>query len=178
MIQASRQRAPARLLRSGLAALAAAVLGACTNMTQVPPGTSLAEVQAEYGPPNYSCPEPGGGQRLIWSGQPYGQYAWGTRVDSAGRIDRIDSLLTDEHFDLLKQGTWTPEKVRCEFGPPANIETVGLPAVRQIVWSYRYRQARTWNSLMYVYFGQDGERVTRFHPGPDPLYEERDRWFF
>ena len=62
----------------------------------------------------------------------------------------------------------------CEFGPPAEQGGVGLPSSIQIVWSYRYKQNGVWDSLMHVYFGTDGERVTRFHPGPDPMYERDD----
>ncbi|HEY9572461.1 MAG TPA: hypothetical protein VIR76_05000 [Pusillimonas sp.] len=154
------------------------LLAACANMANTPPGTPLAQVEAQFGRPNFSCPAENGGQRLIWSQQPNGQYAWGTNVDSAGNTDRIQPVLTDEHFQLLASGVWTPERVRCEFGPPAEISAVGLPSSRQIVWSYRYRQASVWNSLMYVYFGKDGEKVTRFHPGPDPRYERDSMWFF
>ena len=166
-----------RYIRTSLAPLALSLLGACTTMTNVPPGTPLTQVEAEFGRANFSCPAPDGGQRLIWTGQPYGQYAWGTNVDSAGRTNGITSLLTTTHFRVLSEGEWTPDKVQCEFGPPAEISTVGLPSVRQIVWSYRFLENGAWNSLMHVYFGKDGSRVTHFHPGPDPMYDIQD-WFF
>src|SRR5690606_27747904 len=139
------------------------------------PGTPFAQVQAEFGRPNYTCPLPDGGQRIIWSGQPFGQFAWGTNVDAQGRVGEIQQLLTDEHFRVLDEGTWTAEQVLCEFGPPAETESVGMPSVRQVVWSYRYQQSGVWSSLMYVYFGRNGDQVTRHHPGPDPMYE-RDRF--
>ena len=162
--------------KAGLIAAAVCLLAGCTTMTQLPPGTPLAQVEAEYGRANFSCPAENGAQRLIWTQQPMGQYAWGTHVGSDGITDRITSLLTDEHFNKLATGTWTAEHVRCEFGPPAEITTVGLPSSTQIVWSYRYRQAGAWNSLMHVYFGNDGESVTRFHPGPDPMYDRDVLW--
>lgn len=165
-----------RYARIGTTGMALALLAACSNMAQMPPGTPLYQVEAKYGKANFSCQD-ANGQRLIWTQQPYGQYAWGTHVDAAGNTDRIQPLLTDEHFRLLASGTWTADKVRCEFGPPAEISTVGLPSSTQIVWSYRYRQAGAWNSLMYVYFGSDGERVTRFHPGPDPMFDRDNFWF-
>lgn len=160
------------------AALALGLLSACANMADTPPGASLAEVEAKFGRPTLTCPAADNGQRVVWSQQPMGQYAWGANVDHAGNIDRVQSVLTDTHFKRLSSGNWTPQQVRCEFGPPAEITTVGLPSSTQIVWSYRYRQAGAWNSLMYVYFGQDGQQVTRFHPGPDPMYD-RDSfpWF-
>ena len=70
----------------------------------------------------------------------------------------------------------TAQQVQCEFGPPADISGVGLPSVRETVWAYRYKQSGVWNSPMYVYMGRDGNLVTRFHPGPDPIYDEDRRW--
>ncbi len=165
-----------RLGKTAACALTAVLLAACTSMADLPAGTPLHQITSEYGEPDFSCPAPDGGERLIWTMQPMGQYAWGTTVDAAGNTDRVQQLLNDEHFRVLASGSWTPEQVRCEFGPPAEIDSVGLPSSTSIVWSYRYRQAGAWNSLMYVYFGSDGSRVTRFHPGPDPLYE-RNVWF-
>jgi len=168
-------RLPARLaaLSIGLAGL-----GACTTMVQnLPPGTPLATAESQYGQPNFTCTRPDGTQRAIWSQQPMGQYAWGTDITPDGRIAQMEALLTDAHFKRLGDGEWSADRVRCEFGPPARIDQVGIPSVRQVVWAYRYRQEGVWNSLMYVYLGRNGERVTRFHPGPDPMYDE-DRFGF
>lgn len=159
-----------------LITLTLALLSGCAMMDSTPPGTPLAQVESQFGRHNYSCPLPDGGQRVIWSRQPFGQYAWGTNVDAQGRVGQIKRLLTDQNFQQLSQGVWTPERVLCEFGPPAEKSGVGLPGSIQIVWSYRYLQSGVWNSLMHVYFGQDGKKVTRFHPGPDPMFE-RDRFF-
>jgi hypothetical protein len=152
-------------------------LSACANMAQTPPGTPLAEIQANYGAPNYRCTTETGMERVIWSQQPYGQYAWAANITPDGRAESVDLVLADPYFKRLAEGEWTPGRVRCTFGPPAQIETVGLPSVRETVWSYRYKQNGVWNSLMYVYFGHDGEKVTRFHPGPDPLFERNNFWF-
>lgn len=168
---------PACGLRAALALAVLGTLGACTSMSELPQGTPLAQIEAKYGRPNFSCPDSGGGQHLIWSQQPMGQYAWGVHVDAAGQTGKVTLLLSDEHFKMLSTGTWTQERVRCEFGPPAVIDRVGLPSSDQLVWSYRYRQSGAWNSLMYVYFGHDGSHVTHFNPGPDPMYDH-DRWSF
>ncbi|MDN5843265.1 MAG: hypothetical protein L0H54_07440 [Alcaligenaceae bacterium] len=163
------------LLRLALMAGSGAALTACANITSVPPGTPMSQVQAEFGTPTLTCTSRDGKPRAIWSQQPFGQYAWGSDLSTDGRVEQIEPVLTDEHFKVLGSGTWTPEQVRCEFGPPAQIDTVGLPSVRQIVWNYRYRQDGVWNSLMFVYFGRDGSHVTRFHPGPDPMYLQDER---
>ncbi|MCD0501495.1 hypothetical protein [Bordetella petrii] len=163
---------------AGRAAAVAAVgaLAACVNPAKLPPDSPLADVSAQIGQPNFSCPMAGGGQRVIWTQQPYGQFAWGAHVGPDGRVDQVVPVLTDANFKRLATGTWTAEQVRCEFGPPADISQVGLPSVREVVWSYRYKQSGVWNSLMYVYLGREGDRVTRFHPGPDPMYDEDWRW--
>jgi len=156
-------------------AAVATMLAACA-LPNVPPGASVAEAQAAYGKPKMTCPIAGGGERLIWSQQPMGQYAWATNVGPDGRTDGVKPILIDSHFEVLREGVWTPDRVRCEFGPPAEIDAVGLPSVRQVVWAYRYRQFNSWNSLMYVYMGPNGDQVTRFHPGPDPLWDDRSDW--
>src|SRR5690606_17585124 len=134
----------------------AALLSGCANMTDTPPGTALQDVEARYGKAGYSCPADQGKQRLIWTQQPYGQYAWTALVDENGKVDRIVPALTDARFRILDTGSWAPDQVRCKFGPPAEISTIGLPGSRQVVWSYRYKQDGVWNSLMYIYFGSDG----------------------
>ena len=149
-------------------------LAGCASITATPPGTPLAQVTAQFGAPTLECTDRQGHDRVIWSQQPLGQYAWGATVDAHGRVQGIEPILTDEHFQVLKQGVWTAEQVRCEFGPPALIDSAGLPSVRQIVWNYRYKQDHVWDSLMYVFMGPDGRQVTKFHPGPDPMYNHED----
>src|SRR5690554_1118459 len=53
------------------------LLSACANMADIPAGTPLSQVQAQFGAPNYSCTNREGKQRVIWTMQPNGQYAWG-----------------------------------------------------------------------------------------------------
>lgn len=165
-----------RILYLAATLVSAGALSACATLNDVAQGTPLTQITARFGQPDSSCPLPGGGQRVIWTQQPLGQYAWAANVNAEGLADRVQPALTDEHFKVLAQGEWTPERLRCEFGRPAEIREVGLPSVREKVWAYRYRQDGAWNSLMYVYMGADGQHMTRFHPGPDPMYEERDRW--
>ena len=154
-----------------LAASATLWLAGCAQIAATPPGTPLTQVTAQFGAPTLHCVDRQGHDRVIWSQQPLGQYAWGATVDAQGRVQGIAPILTDEHFQVLNHGVWTADQVRCEFGPPAIIDTAGLPNVRQVVWSYRYKQDHDWNSLMYVFMGRDGNQVTKFHPGPDPLYD-------
>lgn len=167
----------ARFRAIALAAGVGAALTGCANIASTPPNTPLAAVQGQFGAPTLDCTDRDGQRRVVWSSQPLGQQAWGGTVDAQDKIAKLRPLLTDEHFKVLSTGTWTQDEVRCEFGPPAIIDSVGLPSVRQLVWSYRYKENHVWNSLMYVFFGHDGVHVTKFHPGPDPLYERRFRDF-
>jgi len=152
------------------------LLAGCTSLTDIPPGTPLAQVIAQFGPPTLECTDRDGRPRVVWSQQPFGQRAWGASLNAQGQVQRIEPLLTDAHFSQLDDGPWTQAQVRCEFGPPALVDSVGLPSNRQLVYSYRYKQDHVWNALMFVFFGHDGAYVTRHHPGPDPLYEPEDRF--
>lgn len=149
----------------------------CAQITSVPPGTPLATVEKEFGAPTTLCPADSDSSRAVWSQQPLGEFAWATTIDSQGRVGEFEQVLTDQSFERLSEGVWTPERVQCAFGPPENISKVGLPSDLKIVWSYRYRQYGVWYSLMYVFFGTDGKQVTQFYAGPDPMFD-RDRPLF
>lgn len=166
-------RSLSSLPRLAAATLALGVLAGCANIDTVAPGTPVDAVTQKYGAPTSSCPLPGGGQRLVWSQQPLGQYAWGTNTTADGRVGPIEPILTDEAFHRLDTGEWSAERVRCEFGPPAEVREVGMKSVRQVTWAYRYRESGVWNSLMYLYMGADGTLLNRRHPGPDPMYDDR-----
>jgi len=164
--------------RRRLAALTTALmlLTGCTLIANTPPGTTLTEMQRRHGPPAHICADPGSpdtNQRAIWSQQPKGQHAWAARVNADGRVTTVEPVLTDQAFQRLRPGL-TPEDLRCTYGPPALINVVGW-GNRQTVWSYRYREAKSWNSLMHIYFNADG-KVARFEPGPDPMFEEDGLW--
>lgn len=160
-------------IRSLLPVLGTLALAGCTSMANMPAGSTLAAVEAKYGKPGTVCARDGGSQHLVWSTQPFGQYAWGTTVNAQGVTDRIIPVLTNENFQQLASGDWTEAQVMCEFGPPAEISSVGLPGSSHKVYSYRYKQSGAWNSMMHVYFDKYSGLVTRFHAGPDPLYEPR-----
>ena len=158
--------------------LAVALIAGCSSLADTSPGTPLSSVTSEYGQPTVSCPLPNGGHRVVWSQQPFGQYAWATNVNPEGQVGAIVQVLDDRVFnDLLGDGTWTPEMVNCAFGPPADIYSVGLPSVRKTVWAYRYRQYGVWNMLMTVFIDPETELVIGHSPAPDPMYQF-DRWPF
>lgn len=153
------------------AVAALAVLAGCATPSQrLPAGTPVAQAVSDMGKPALQCQAPDGSQRLVWSGQPYGQASWATHVRSDGTITGVEQILTDAGFAQLRKGQWHADQVRCMFGPPATITGVGLPGNTQLVWSYAYKQDSVWNSLMHIFF-DDAGYVTRLHPGPDPNYD-------
>lgn len=167
---------PQRSMRFGILGLIAVSLAACATYRDIAPNSPVQEVIARMGQPSLVCPTPDGGERLVWSYQPYGQHGYAANVGKNGLVDRVESVLTDSSFRRLDTGTWSQQDVVCAFGPPAETERLGLGEKNALVWSYRYKQGNAWNSLMHVYFGGDGSKVTRYHSGPDPLYEVDD-WF-
>ncbi len=146
-------------------AVCAALVSGCATISSVTPNTPVAEVIKVHGKPDSACKNADGTERLIWTGQPYGQFAWGTNTTKDGKIGKIEQILTDKQFEALTIG-WTAEQLACQFGPPSNM--YGIAKGHEIVWAYRYKQYDVWPAMMYVYMGPKGDRVTRFHPAPDP----------
>lgn len=150
-------------------------LSACTSLSDMPPGTSLQALQAQFGHPSVVCP-PHSPNRFIWSQQPFGQFAWAADLNEQQQLIQATQVLTDKEFTLLSTGDWDQNRVHCHFGPPAEIDRTPYKGVRMLVWSYRYKQNGVWDALMYVYFGDDG-LVKLYHPGPDPLSLREERGF-
>jgi hypothetical protein len=157
--------------------LATTALSGCANMADTPPGTPLDAVTAQFGAPTMTCSQPDGATRAIWSQQPFGQYAWATNVTPEGNVGSVDQVLADKAFEQLSEGVWDPQRVQCAFGPPADIDGVGMPSVWKVVWSYRYKQYDVWNSMMYVFFDPQTNIVVDHYPGPDPMFMFDDVWF-
>ena len=171
-------RSPAStLFRSTLLATLIASLTACASYRDIAPNSPVSEATQIMGQPTHVCSRDDGGQRLVWSTQPMGQYVYGANVGSSGNlIGSVYSVLTDKNFRKLDSDNWSAHDVLCEFGPPAETEVLGLGEKREQIWSYRYKQNNHWNQLLHIYMGRDGQQATRWHTGPDPLYERE--YFF
>jgi len=148
-------------LQTLAAALFTLALSGCAQLQSVKPNTPVADVIKQFGKPTTVCRNQDGTERLVWSQQPFGHYAWGDH----------NLLWSCDGFEPT--GTWSDERVRCEFGPPANIE--GIAKGNEKVWGYRYMQFSAWYAMMYVYMGPNGNLANRHHPGPDPALLLADR---
>lgn len=150
-----------------LAVVSALLLSACTTLTDMPTGTPISELKQKFGAPSVACPRISP-TRFVWSTQPMGQYAWAADMDGQQRLKQATQVLNDTEFGLLGHGAWDKERVLCHFGPPAEKDITPYKGVKMRVWSYRYKQYGAWDSMMYVYFDENGV-VKHYHPGPDPL---------
>jgi hypothetical protein len=149
--------------------LGAALLAGCAGYPgSAQPGESAAQVQARWGAPTAEYMQPGGGKRLEYSGNPWGVFTVMVDVDGAGRVLQSRQVLSSAHFEQLQSGEWNAERVRREFGRPAEITRVA--SWDGPIWTYRYRDGA---DLMYhVYFDRQGI-VRRSHGGPDMWLEVR-----
>ena len=144
------------------ALVAAALLAACATPFQtadLAPGTPRADVVARMGTPTRAVPL-ADGERLQYSQQPAGQYAWMVDLDGAGRVLRVRQVLTAAEFQRIVVGQWTRSDVEREFGPPASIDAVGR-------WSgpiltYRWNDG---NDMFYWVYLDANNVVQRAHPG-------------
>jgi hypothetical protein len=149
-------------------------LSACAPMIRRTPavGAPLAEVTARLGKPDAIYPDPAGGQVLEYRGQPMGQFQHMARIGPDGRLLAYEQVLTSENFARVKVDQWTKDDILRNFGRPAEISRVAFHNYE--VWSYRYKEAGVWNSMMSVHFDQQGV-VRQMLNGPDPMYDDRFR---
>jgi hypothetical protein len=135
-------------------------------------GDPLAAVTAKLGQPTGVYPLPDGGQELEYATAPFGQFTWMARIGPDGGLVSYEQVLTGEKFATIKVDKATKDDVLRAIGRPAEQSRVRLHNYE--VWSYRYKEAGVWNSLMHVHFDEQGV-VRQMMNGPDPMFEVRDR---
>jgi hypothetical protein len=141
------------------------LLAACAhpwNTVNLPAGTTREEVIARAGQPIAVLPLPDGGQRLQYTLQPTGHYAFNVDVDANGRVIQSRQVLTQANFERIVPGQWRRDDVLREFGPPA--EVGGVARWNGPVWTYRWRDVANTDMFYWVYFDPQGI-VQRAHPG-------------
>ena len=163
-------------MRSRLTLLAAALLlAACAanpfNTPQVAAGTARQDGIARLGPPTRTVPIPGG-ERLQYSMQPYGQFAWMVDLDAAGRVTRARQVLNLNEFNRIVPGQWTRADVEREFGPPAWVD--GVARWNGPVLTYRWRDVDRSDMFYWVYLDPRGV-VQRAHPGMEFVNAPNER---
>jgi hypothetical protein len=153
-------------MRRMLATVAATLLlAACAanpfNADRVPVGATRQEVLERLGQPPRVVGIPGG-ERMQYSLQPFGQFAWMVDLDAAGKVTRVHQVLNTLDFNRIVPGQWTRDDVEREFGPPAAIERVG--SWDGPILTYRWRDRDRSDMFYWVYIDR-GNVVQRAHPG-------------
>jgi hypothetical protein len=150
-------------VRKLLSTAALLALAACATPFigfELPAGTSREAVIARMGPPTGVVPLPDG-ERLQYSLQPFGQYAWMVDLDRTGRVVQARQVLDEIDFNRIQAG-WTRADVEREFGPPALVDRVSSwPGP---IMTYRWKDPVGGDMFYFVYLDQQGI-VRRAHPG-------------
>ena len=149
------------------------LLGGCAGLLRQTPAIGDSEdiVQQKMGAPTaiYGA----GNDRIFeYATGPMGQFTWMAHIGADGRLASYEQVLTGEKFATIKVDQATKEEVLRTIGRPAETSQVAMRDYE--VWSYRYKEAGVWNSLMHVHFDRQGI-VRQMLNGPDPMYEPRDR---
>jgi hypothetical protein len=166
---ASHSKSIIRMLLGFSASVTTLLMVGCAQVSSVQPGTPVSDVIRKFGRPVVTCAQADGTRRMVWTEQPQGETAFALAVSADKRVGAPEQLLSDQHFAMLSNGdVWTPEKIRCQFGPPANITAVGFGQSKQQVWGYRYMQPGAFPAMLYIYMGRDGNAMTRYESAPDP----------
>jgi hypothetical protein len=155
--------------KSNLPLLVVAVslgLGGCALMTpvQLPPGASEPDVVARLGQPTHQY-QAGNDDLLEYMNGPYGQTTYMARFGPDKRLISYKQVLNSPTFATLVPGKSTKQDVLLTIGAPSR--TVFLSLSQLEVWSYPYREANVYDSIMHVHFSVNGV-VQRLENGPDP----------
>ncbi len=150
-------------------AASALLLAACANpwgAVNVAPGASREQVIERAGQPIGVVPLANGGQRMQYTLQPLGRYAFAVDLDASGHVVSSRQVLTEANFNRIDVGHWTAADVQHEFGPPAKIDAVA--SWRGPVWTYRWRDLANNDMFYWIYFDTQGV-AQRAHPGMEFL---------
>ena len=101
------------------------------------------------GQPTRVVPLANGAQRLQYTLQPAGQYAWMVDLDAAGRVTSARQVLNERDFTRIVPGEWTRIDVEREFGPPALVD--GVASWNGPVMTYRWRDVQNADMFYWVY---------------------------
>lgn len=150
---------------AALVLAATALLAGCAHpwhSMNLAPGTPREQIVAQAGPPIGVWPLPDGGERLQYTLQPLGHYAFMLDLDRSGRLVQARQVMTPAEFHRIEIDRWTRDDVAREFGPPARID--GVTSFQGPVWTYRWYEPGQGPMFWYVYFDPQGV-VRRAHPG-------------
>lgn len=150
-----------------LAVGAALLLSGCASMriyTEPPQlGESEAQIIERLGEPTHRYGE-GNNHLLEYMTGPWGQATFMARIGTDGRLVSYEQVLDTAHFAKIVPNKSTKDDVLRTIGAPS--ATTYFPLQQREVWSYPYREANAWDSVMHVFF-DDAGIVRSLQNGPD-----------
>jgi hypothetical protein len=160
-----------KLLLMLVAALAAGCAGNPFSSYNVQPGMPRDAVIQKMGTP-YRVVRLPAGERLQYTAQPFGQYAWMVDLDATGRVVQARQVLTENNFNRIEPGKWTRDDIEREFGRPAWVD--GVASWKGPIMTYRWRDLGGADMFYWVYLDERNV-VQRAHPGMEFLNAPDDR---
>lgn len=151
------------------AALLCLLAAGCTTVP-LQPGEPEASVIAKLGRPSHTYQD-GNSRLLEYMRGPGRQKTYMARIGPDGKLNSYRQVLTSENFATIKVDVATKDDVLRTIGAPGG--TSYLPLRNMEVWSYAYKEADVWNSMMHVHFDRNGI-VRQMMNGPDPAYDRED----
>lgn len=137
-----------------LGLLLPAVLTACIGQPLKPGVDNEAAVLHHMGPPVLEWTNADGSRQLAYPTGPFGVHTWMVRIAPDGRLERIENVLTEEHFARVKPGM-SMEEVLQLLGPVAPSGGVTYFERRdELVWEWLY--CPDWRRLSRFYVLFDG----------------------
>jgi hypothetical protein len=137
-------------------------------------GDSEADVIAKRGQPTHRYQD--GNIRLLeYALGPWGQKTYMARLDATGRVISFEQVLTTQTFATIKVNEATKDMVLHTVGAPSETSYLSLRDLE--VWSYPYKEAGVWNSIMHIHFDRNGI-VRQMLNGPDPRFDPDRRFPF
>lgn len=156
-------------LRGIFAAFAFAALSACTTL--FPPAVNVGDTEADLiakrGQPTNQYQE-GNNHLLEYALGPWGQKTYMARIDANGKVVSFEQVLTLEKFASIKVDETHKNDVLRIIGAPSETSYLSLRNLE--VWSYPYKEANVWNSIMHVHLDRQGI-VRQMLNGPDPRFD-------
>lgn len=133
----------------------------------VTPGEPETQVISRLGKPDATYQN--GNERILEYGHgAFGQSTYMAHIGPDGLLISYEQVLTLAKFATIKVGLANKDDVLRTIGHP--IDTIFYDRVKLEGWNYGYKESGVWNSLMTVYFDQDGI-VRKLENGPDPRFE-------
>ncbi len=147
-----------------------AILAGCSTLFAPPvaPGEPESQVIASLGQPTDTYAV--GNDRLLeYNGGAFGQYTYMARIGPDSRLISYEQVWTLENFNKIKVNEATKADVLRLIGHPT--EVTRYARIPYDAWNYGFKESGVWNSMMTVYFDDQGI-VRKLENGPDPRFEK------